>query len=74
MRDLGIILCKQGLLLLVVIEAAVMGLRVAMLRAVDVAAFAWSLDKADFAIAFPALISVSLYFRFFLLHLFVLHF
>ena len=60
MLNLRVILRKLGLLLRMVVKGTVMGFRMTVLWAVDVATFAWSLYKTNFTVAFPALVSVSL--------------
>jgi len=51
-----------------------MGFRMTMLWAIDVATLAWSLHKANLAVAFPALVGIGLYFWLLLFLFFVLHF
>ena len=59
-QNLRVILRKLGLLLCMVIEGTVMGFRMTMLWAIDVATLAWSLHKANLAVAFPALVGIGL--------------
>lgn len=77
MCNLRVILFEDLLLSCVPVERTVVSFRMTVLGAEDVAAFAWSLNKSDFTVAFPALVSVSLYFGLFflllLLHFFIFH-
>ena len=60
MRDLWVHLLEPCLVLLEVIECAIMGLSVPMLRAEDVRALAGHLDDSYFLGALPTFVQVSL--------------